>query len=165
MSADSTYDGSYARRMGGYTKEQLETRGSRLENYNYCENCGLFWARSVYKKHLNVRAPAPELSIVSPADERFLKWLVESAMEQFIEEHTETLPDGTKVRPHVVLGPEWEAVAKEPKTVFTVDEAVELGYSREEILAQVERRREPFVVEIPAAGAGHGVRGARRLVR
>lgn len=146
--------------MRGYTKEQLEARGARLENYKYCENCRLLWAKNVYKKHLNVRPPAPEISIISPADERFLKWLAESAVELFIKEHTETLPDGTKIPPQIVLGPEWEAVAKESKTVFTVDEAVELGYSREEILAELERRREPFVVEIPAARAG--LRTSRR---
>ena len=138
--------------MRGHTKEDLEARGARLKNYILCDNCGLYWARSVYKKHLNVGQPAHEITIIPPGMESFLKFLAEAYVEQLVKEHTVTLPDGTKIRPNFVLPPEWE----EEKTAFTVDDAVErFGLSRDAIMAELEKNKDEFVVEIPAATSGH----------
>lgn len=143
--------------MIGHTKEELEARGARLENYKYCGNCGLYWAKRLYRKHLNVSPTAREITIIPPATERFLTFLAEAYIEQLVKDHTVTLPDGTTIRPHFVLPPEWEEELADQKkpTAFTVSEAVErFGLSREAIMAELEKNKQDFVVEIPAAANG-----------
>ncbi len=149
--------------MRGHTREELEARGARLANYKYCENCGLFWANSVFKKHLNVRQPGTEeIAIISPAGERFLNALAELYVDNLVKKHTTVLPDGTKVLPNFVLSAESEQIARVPKTTYTVDEAVtKFGFVREELLAELERCREPFEIEIPAVRK-HGPRRRSR---
>ena len=141
--------------MVGHTKEELETRGARVENYILCDICGRYWAKNIYKKHRNVRQPAHEITIIPPAMESFLKFLAEAYVEQFAEEHTVTRPDGTKIQPNFVLPSEWEEIMKQEKTAFTVGEAVErFGLSRGAVIADLEKQRETFVVEIPTPSRG-----------
>ncbi|MBX3203596.1 MAG: hypothetical protein KF764_00945 [Labilithrix sp.] len=140
--------------MHGHTREQLEARGARLDNYKYCENCGLYWSRSLFKKHINVASGARAITIIPPAMEAFLNFLARTTVQTFVKEHPVTGPDGTTVPPKLVLTSEWEELEKHEKTAFTVDEAVQqFGLSRDEIMAALEKNREVFRVEIPAAGS------------
>lgn len=145
--------------MTGHTKEELEGRGARLKNYILCDNCGFYWAKNVFKKHLNVRQPAHEITIIPPGMESFLNCLAEAYVETLVKEHTVTLPDGMQIRPNFVLPTEWEEIAREEKTAFTVDGAVErFGLSRDALMSEFEKNREVFEVEIP--GASRRRRGA-----
>lgn len=135
--------------MKGHSREQLETRRARLENYTYCRNCGLYWARALYKKHLR-SPPSVSITIIPPAMARFLDFLANSYVDMLVQEHTTTLPDGTKIPPRFTVSPEWDAIASEEKGVFTVDEAVErFRISREAILVEIEKNVEVFRAEIP----------------
>jgi hypothetical protein len=95
------------------------------------------------------KKPEREVVILHPAHERFIEFLVDTAIKDIIRRQREGLPEP-------VSSPPWPELSEDPDRnapeFVTIDEAVKrLGLTREEIMAQFEREPPiPFEVEIPA---------------
>jgi hypothetical protein len=159
--------------MPGYTKQQLDAKGRNITNYKLCESCRLYWHKRGFDKHLvaaaNTHATGPALSkrdpcrrpivLIHPALERFVDFLVETAIRSIMEESADKIARGEPVdvdaSEPTVLERTPSPSTEEPELV-TVDEAVKrFGLAREEILAEFERNIVPFEVELrsPTRGA------------
>lgn len=140
--------------MRGYSEGELRKRHANIANYVGCLNCRLHWHRRVFEKHINVAAHTrglkrQQIEIIHPAWERFIEFLVEGAVKQVMAEHGYTLRPGERLGRHrSETPPKTERRRGEPIRV-TVDEAVaRYGFSREEIMAEFDRNKVPFEVEL-----------------
>ena len=140
--------------MRGYTKEQLKSKGAKLTNYIFCDNCKLYWHKRIFEKHLRPPTKTRRIEIMSPAFEEFIDFLAEAAVKQWQAE----VANGT-YKPEPTKNAKAARVKKSnPKRapsdhdeLLTVDEAAaRFGLSREEILARSEPIWEPFEVFIPS---------------
>lgn len=157
--------------MRGYTLEQLESRGANAANYVGCVNCRLHWHRRVFERHFN---PGPEtlsskeIEIIHPTWARFLDFLAESAVKKWYSDDEDRRRRGEPAKASTAPPTRLETENAMPTThILTVDEAVQpLGLSRDEIMAEFERRAVPFEVQVPRAPSRRGKRrtteGSRR---
>jgi hypothetical protein len=140
--------------MPGYTKDELEAKRAKLANYVGCLNCRLHWHRRSFEKHFDVAPPSKAKSrpvaIIHPAWASFIDFLVDGTIKQLMEERAE------KIRRGEPIDADDDAITERhvehptaEHEVLTVDEAVaRFGVSREEILAEFEKNKIPFEVEL-----------------